>query len=69
MKPIDGAYVRAANEAYADIGLPPARPEELTIELMQLRNAIEAVRHRVAFDADPSDFRAAQLALAEDKRS
>jgi hypothetical protein len=65
MKTLDHAYVRAANDAYADIALPPARPQELTIELTQLRDAIEAVAQKVSFDTEPSDFRAAMLALAE----
>jgi hypothetical protein len=65
MKPLDGAYVRAANEAFAGIAISEARSEELPIELGQLRDAIEAVGMAVTFDADPSDFRAALLALAE----
>ena len=65
MKPLDGAYIRAANDAYAGIAMSEARSEEMTIELEQLRAAIEAMSKAVMFDADPSDFRAALLALAE----
>jgi hypothetical protein len=65
MKPLDGDYVRAANEAYAGIAMSEARSEELPVELGQLRAAIEAVGDAVTFDADPSEFRAALLALAE----
>jgi hypothetical protein len=67
MKPLDGAFVRAANDAYAGVALSEARSEELPIELGQLRAAIETVRQPVSFEAEPSDFRAALLALAEEK--
>jgi hypothetical protein len=68
MKPLDGAFVRAANEAYAGIALSEARSEELPIELGQLRAAIETVREPVSFEAEPADFRAALLALAEEQQ-
>jgi hypothetical protein len=68
LKPLTGAYVRAANEAYAGISLSRTRPDELTIELEQLRAAIETVRQPIAFDTDPSDFRAALLSVAKDTR-
>jgi hypothetical protein len=68
MKPLDGAFVRAANEAYAGIALSEARSEELPIELGQLRAAIETVREPVSFEAEPGDFRAALLALAEEQQ-
>jgi hypothetical protein len=68
MKPLDGAFVRAANEAYAGIALSEARSEELPIELGQLRAAIETVREPVVFEAEPADFRAALLALAEEQQ-
>jgi hypothetical protein len=69
MKPLTGAYVRAANEAYAHIDISAPRSEELPIELGQLRSAIEAVCNQVAFDADPSDFRRELQALAEKGQS
>jgi hypothetical protein len=65
MKPLNGAYVRATNDAYAGIALSEARSEELPIELEQLRAAIEAVRRPVPFESEPADFRAALLDLAE----
>jgi hypothetical protein len=65
MKPLDGSYVRAANEAYAGIALSDARSDELPIELGQLRAAIETVRQPVLFESEPADFRAALLELAE----
>lgn len=68
MKPLDGALVRAANDAYAGIALSEARSEELPIELGQLRAAIETARAPVAFEAEPADFRAALLALAEEQQ-
>jgi hypothetical protein len=61
---INSEFVRLANEAYANLQLPPARIEELPIELEQLSRAIEAVNAKVDFDIDPSDFRAALLAIA-----
>jgi hypothetical protein len=66
---IDGRTVRALNEAYANIDLTPERADELPIELMQLREAIEAVRGKVTFDVDPFDFRAALLATAAESGS
>jgi hypothetical protein len=65
MKPLNGAYVRAANDAYAGIALSDARAEELPIELQQLRAAIETVGRPVPFESEPADFRAALLELAE----
>jgi hypothetical protein len=65
MKPLNGAYVRAANEAYAGIALSEARSEELPIELEQLRAAIETVRRPAVFESEPADFRAVLLDLAE----
>ena len=65
MKPLNGSYVRAANEAYGGIALTDARADELPIELGQLRAAIESVRRPVLFESEPADFRAALLALAE----
>jgi hypothetical protein len=65
MKPLNGAYVRAANDAYAGIDLSETRSEELPIELEQLRAAIETVRRPVLFESEPADFRAALLQLAE----
>ena len=65
MKPLNGAYVRAANEAYAGIAMSEARSEELPIELTQLRAAIETVRQPALFESEPADFRAALLELAE----
>jgi hypothetical protein len=65
MKPLNGSFIRAANETYAGIAISDARSEELPIELGQLRAAIETVREPVMFDADPADFRAALLELAE----
>jgi hypothetical protein len=67
VKPLNGAFVRAANDAYADIALSETRPEELTVELAQLRSAIEAAGTPTAFDAEPSSFRTALLELAERK--
>jgi hypothetical protein len=61
---INGRTVSALNEAYAKIALTPERVEELPIELTQLRQAIEAVSGKVAFDVDPFDFRAAMLETA-----
>ena len=66
MKPLDGAFVRAANDAYAGIALSEARSDELPVELGQLRAAIETVPRPVSFEAEPADFRAALLALAEE---
>lgn len=68
LKPLTGAYVRAANEACAGISLSATRPDELTIELEQLRSAIENAREPIVFDTDPSDFRAALLSVAKDTR-
>jgi hypothetical protein len=65
MKPLNGDYVRAANEAYAGIALTDARSEELPIELTQLRAAIETLRQPILFESEPADFRAALLELAE----
>jgi hypothetical protein len=65
MKPLNGAYVRAANDAYGGIAITPARSEELPIELEQLRAAIETVRRPVRFESEPADFRAALVELAE----
>jgi hypothetical protein len=65
MKPLNGAYVRAANDVYAAIALSGARTEELPIELEQLRSAIETVRRPAQFESEPADFRAALLDLAE----
>jgi hypothetical protein len=56
--------VQTMNEAYARMLLTPLRIEELPIELNQLRDAIEAVHHRVDFDVDPFDFQVALLATA-----
>ncbi|MFO1080368.1 MAG: hypothetical protein U1E23_07075 [Reyranellaceae bacterium] len=61
---IRSELVRVMNEAYGGLKLTPARVEELPIELEQLARAIETVADKVAFDGDPSDFRAAQLELA-----
>lgn len=61
---IKSELVRIMNDAYARLELEPARIEELPIELEQLRQAIETVNARVDFDVDPSDYRAALLALA-----
>jgi hypothetical protein len=61
---IKSEFVRLVNEAYAKLQLQPARIEELPIELEQLSRAIEAVNAKVDFDIDPSDFRAALLAIA-----
>ncbi len=60
---IKSELVRVMNDAYARLKLEPERIEELPIELEQLRRAIEAVSAKVDFDADPSDHRAALLAL------
>jgi hypothetical protein len=65
MKPLNGAYVRVANDVYARIALSDARSEELPIELEQLRAAIETVGRPVLFESEPADFRAALLELAE----
>ena len=61
--------VNAMNAAYARIELTPQRADELPVELMQLREAIEAVRGKVAFDVDPFDFHAALLATAVEGES
>jgi hypothetical protein len=65
MKPLNGAYVRAANEIYAGIALSETRSQELPIELEQLRAAIETVRRPVLFESEPADFSVALLELAE----
>jgi hypothetical protein len=65
MKPLNGAYVRAANETYAGIVLSETRSQELPIELEQLRAAIETVRRPVLFESEPADFSVALLELAE----
>jgi hypothetical protein len=65
MKPLNGAYVRAANETYAGIALSETRSQELPIELEQLRAAIETVRRPVLFESEPADFTVALLELAE----
>jgi hypothetical protein len=65
LKPLTGAFVRAANETYGGIALNETRPDELTIELSQLRAAIETVRAPIAFDSEPADFRAALVALSK----
>lgn len=66
LKPLTGGLIRAANDTYAGIALSDARPDELTIELGQLRSAIETVSEPVTFDAEPAAFRAALLSLAKD---
>lgn len=66
LKPLTGGLVRASNEAYAGIALSDTRPDELTIELGQLRAAIESVREPITFDTEPANFRAALLSLAKD---
>lgn len=65
MKPIEAGLVEALNDIQGGITLSHGRPAELTIELEQLRAAVEQVAARVAFDAEPAEFRAALLALAE----
>lgn len=67
--PLTGPLVEAMNQAYAGIAMSPSRAEELTIELDQLRAGIGAVTDKVIFDADPSDFRAMLLALAEETQA
>ncbi len=62
---IKSDLVRVMNDAYARLELEPARIEELPIELEQLRRALEMVDAKVDFDVDPSDYRAALLALAK----
>jgi hypothetical protein len=62
---IDGATVRTVNETMAGIALTEQRSEELTIELNQFASAMENVAHRVAFDIDPWDFRAALLEVGK----
>lgn len=64
---VKSELVRVMNEAYARLKLEPARIEELPLELEQLRRAIEAVEAKVDFDGDPSDHRAALLALMPSK--
>ena len=64
MTPITGAHVRAANDISAGLALSEARSEELTVELEQLRAAIETVAGKVTFDSEPADFRRVLLALA-----
>jgi hypothetical protein len=66
---IDGRTVSVLNEAYAEIELTPSRVEDLPIEVMQLRQAVENVRAKVAFDIDPFDFRAALLSTAVESDS
>lgn len=61
---VKGETIRAMNEAYAGLSLTPARTQELPIEQNQLRDAIETVGSRVAFDVDPFDFQVALLATA-----
>jgi hypothetical protein len=61
---IKSDFVRAMNESYAKLQLDAARVEELPIELEQLRRAIEAANHKVDFDVDPFEFRAALLDVA-----
>jgi hypothetical protein len=68
LKPLTGAFIRSANDAYAGISLSATRPDELTIELEQLRAAIETVSEPIAFDTDPADFRAAILSVAKGTR-
>jgi hypothetical protein len=65
---IKSDLVRAMNESYAKLQLEAARVEELPIELEQLRRAIEAANSKVDFDIDPSDFRAALLAVAAEPK-
>jgi hypothetical protein len=65
---IKSDLVRAMNESYAKLQLEAARIEELPIELEQLHRAIEAVNSKVDFDIDPSDFRAALLAVAAEPK-
>ncbi len=69
MAPITGAHVRATNETGAGLALTDERMEELTIELEQLRAAIEGVAGKVDFDSEPSNFQAALLALAGEQGS
>jgi hypothetical protein len=65
---IKSDLVSIMNDQYAKLLLEAARIEELPIELEQLRCAIEAANHRVDFDADPHDFRAALLAVGAEAR-
>jgi hypothetical protein len=65
---INSDLVRTMNDEYARLLLEAARIEELPIELEQLRRAMEAANHKVDFDTDPHDFRAALLAIAAEAR-
>ena len=60
--------IRTMNEGYARLRLKDARIEELPIEVEQLRKAIEAAATRVAFDTDPSDFRAALREVSGERK-
>jgi hypothetical protein len=62
--PVTAADIEMANAVWGRLALSPARMAELTIELGQLRAAIETVRTKPGFDGEPADFRAALLALA-----
>jgi hypothetical protein len=48
--------VATIDRDYARLALAAARLEELRIEVDQLAGASEAVRARLAFDAEPADF-------------
>ena len=65
---IKSDLVRTMNDDYAKLLLQAARIEELPIELEQLRRAMETANHKVDFDTDPHDFRAALLAVAAESR-
>lgn len=67
MKPMTGTLVRAMNETLVRIALSEARSEELVVELGQLCAGAEAIGARIDFDSEPSDFRAALLALAQER--
>jgi len=56
---ISAETVRRMNADSAQLRLSDTRMAEVAIELEQLRIAIESVRHKVEFDRNPWDFKAA----------
>ena len=59
------ATVRHMNDDLVRIEMSPERSEQLTIELDQLKAAIETVGSKIRFDVDPHDFLVATNETAE----
>jgi hypothetical protein len=62
---IPPATVRQMNADLVGVDMSLERSEQLTVELDQLKAAIESVAAKVVFDVDPHDFLVATLEMAE----